>query len=97
MTFHVPHAQEVEEALARDDATRVRNADEAAVRLADAIAASDEASARAAGHAREAIGALIRDGTSHCCGAAEEFDSNASTEQTWRYRCSQCGLLQDRG
>jgi hypothetical protein len=59
MTFHVPHAQEVEEALARDDATRVRNADEAAVRLADAIAASDEASARATEHATDAILALI--------------------------------------
>lgn len=51
MTFHLPHAQEVEAALAREDALRVR--------LADAIAASNEAADRAARHAMEAIVALI--------------------------------------
>jgi hypothetical protein len=35
------------------------------------------------------------DNGSHCCGAPVEFDPAASTERTWRYRCGQCGLLQD--
>jgi hypothetical protein len=51
VTWHLPHAQEVEAALAREDAVRVR--------LADAIAASNDAADRAAGHAMEAIVALI--------------------------------------
>lgn len=47
----LPHDTRVIEALDRADAARVR--------LADAIAASDEATQRAAEHATEAIVALI--------------------------------------
>lgn len=51
MTFHLPHAQEVEAALAREDAVRVR--------LADAIAASNDAAEQATEGAMATIAALL--------------------------------------
>lgn len=83
---YLPHDTRVIEALDRADAARVR--------LADAIAASDQAAERDTKRAKETIRRLVTDGTSSCCGAEEEFDPNASTGLAWRYRCRQCGLLQ---
>jgi hypothetical protein len=58
----------------------------AELREQNRAAAVDQAAARAAER---------DDNGPHCCGAPVEFSPVDSTERTWRYRCGQCGLLQD--